>query len=39
VVQLSNRIGRDTRLVQPGGGNTSVKVAVTLMVIGREREN
>jgi len=39
LVALSNRIGQDPRLVQPGGGNTSVKVAVTLMVIGREREN
>jgi len=26
LVYLSNLIGRDTRLVQPGGGNTSVKV-------------
>jgi rhamnose utilization protein RhaD (predicted bifunctional aldolase and dehydrogenase)/NAD(P)-dependent dehydrogenase (short-subunit alcohol dehydrogenase family) len=34
LVQLSNRVGLDPRLVQPGGGNTSVKVADTLLVKG-----
>jgi len=26
LVQLSHLLGRETRLVQPGGGNTSIKV-------------
>jgi rhamnose utilization protein RhaD (predicted bifunctional aldolase and dehydrogenase)/NAD(P)-dependent dehydrogenase (short-subunit alcohol dehydrogenase family) len=34
LVQLSNRIGRDPRLVQPGGGNTSVKIDDALLVKG-----
>jgi rhamnose utilization protein RhaD (predicted bifunctional aldolase and dehydrogenase)/NAD(P)-dependent dehydrogenase (short-subunit alcohol dehydrogenase family) len=34
VVQLSRRIGSDPRLVQPGGGNTSIKVGGTLLVKG-----
>jgi rhamnose utilization protein RhaD (predicted bifunctional aldolase and dehydrogenase) len=34
LVQLSNRIGQDPRLVQPGGGNTSVKLDGTLLVKG-----
>jgi rhamnose utilization protein RhaD (predicted bifunctional aldolase and dehydrogenase)/NAD(P)-dependent dehydrogenase (short-subunit alcohol dehydrogenase family) len=34
LVQLSNRIGHDPRLVQPGGGNTSVKLDGTLLVKG-----
>jgi len=34
LVQLSNRIGLDPRLVQPGGGNTSVKLDDTLFVKG-----
>jgi len=28
LVQLSNLIGRDSRLVQPGGGNTSIKLTL-----------
>ncbi|HUF35086.1 MAG TPA: class II aldolase/adducin family protein [Gemmatimonadales bacterium] len=34
LVRLSNLLGRDTRLVQPGGGNTSVKVGDALLVKG-----
>jgi rhamnose utilization protein RhaD (predicted bifunctional aldolase and dehydrogenase)/NAD(P)-dependent dehydrogenase (short-subunit alcohol dehydrogenase family) len=34
LVQLSNRIGHDPRLVQPGGGNTSIKLDGTLLVKG-----
>jgi rhamnose utilization protein RhaD (predicted bifunctional aldolase and dehydrogenase)/NAD(P)-dependent dehydrogenase (short-subunit alcohol dehydrogenase family) len=34
LVYLSNLIGRETRLVQPGGGNTSIKVGDTLLVKG-----
>jgi len=34
LVQLSNRIGQDPRLVQPGGGNTSVKADEVLLVKG-----
>jgi rhamnose utilization protein RhaD (predicted bifunctional aldolase and dehydrogenase) len=34
LVQLSNRIGQDPRLVQPGGGNTSVKLDDALLVKG-----
>ena len=34
LVYLSNLIGRETRLVQPGGGNTSTKIADTLLVKG-----
>jgi rhamnose utilization protein RhaD (predicted bifunctional aldolase and dehydrogenase)/NAD(P)-dependent dehydrogenase (short-subunit alcohol dehydrogenase family) len=34
LVYLSNLIGREARLVQPGGGNTSIKVGDTLMVKG-----
>jgi len=34
LVQLSNRIGLDPRLVQPGGGSTSVKLDDTLFVKG-----
>ncbi|HWB39920.1 MAG TPA: SDR family NAD(P)-dependent oxidoreductase, partial [Gemmatimonadales bacterium] len=34
LVELSRRIGSDARLVQPGGGNTSVKVGETLLVKG-----
>ena len=34
LVQLSRRIGQDPRLVQPGGGNTSIKVDGTLLVKG-----
>src|SRR4051812_31028915 len=34
LVQLSNRIGQDPRLVQPGGGNTSVKLDDVLLVKG-----
>jgi rhamnose utilization protein RhaD (predicted bifunctional aldolase and dehydrogenase) len=34
VVQLSNLVGRDPRLVQPGGGNTSIKLGDALLVKG-----
>ncbi|MGH2709513.1 MAG: class II aldolase/adducin family protein, partial [Actinomycetota bacterium] len=34
LVHLSHLIGRDTRLVQPGGGNTSIKVGDALLVKG-----
>jgi rhamnose utilization protein RhaD (predicted bifunctional aldolase and dehydrogenase)/NAD(P)-dependent dehydrogenase (short-subunit alcohol dehydrogenase family) len=34
VVYLSNRIGLEPRLVQPGGGNTSIKVGLDLLVKG-----
>ncbi|MFN2568256.1 MAG: SDR family oxidoreductase, partial [Candidatus Dormibacteria bacterium] len=34
LVQLSHRIGQDPRLVQPGGGNTSIKEGDTLLVKG-----
>lgn len=34
LVRLSNLLGRDLRLVQPGGGNTSVKVGDALLVKG-----
>src|SRR5215212_830635 len=34
LVQLSNRIGQDLRLVQPGGGNTSIKLDDALLVKG-----
>jgi rhamnose utilization protein RhaD (predicted bifunctional aldolase and dehydrogenase)/NAD(P)-dependent dehydrogenase (short-subunit alcohol dehydrogenase family) len=34
LVHLSHLIGEDTRLVQPGGGNTSTKVGDTLLVKG-----
>jgi rhamnose utilization protein RhaD (predicted bifunctional aldolase and dehydrogenase)/NAD(P)-dependent dehydrogenase (short-subunit alcohol dehydrogenase family) len=34
LVQLSNRIGQDPRLVQPGGGNTSLKLDDALLVKG-----
>ena len=34
LVHLSHRLGRDTRLVQPGGGNTSIKVGDALLVKG-----
>ena len=34
LVRLSRRIGQDPRLVQPGGGNTSVKVNGRLLVKG-----
>ncbi|HET6797544.1 MAG TPA: SDR family oxidoreductase [Gemmatimonadales bacterium] len=34
LVQLSHLVGRDPRLVQPGGGNTSIKEGDTLMVKG-----
>ena len=34
LVYLSNLIGRDPRLVQPGGGNTSIKLGETLLVKG-----
>ena len=34
LVQLSNRIGQDPRLVQPGGGNTSLKADDVLLVKG-----
>jgi rhamnose utilization protein RhaD (predicted bifunctional aldolase and dehydrogenase) len=34
LVQLSNRIGQDPRLVQPGGGNTLVELDDTLLVKG-----
>jgi rhamnose utilization protein RhaD (predicted bifunctional aldolase and dehydrogenase)/NAD(P)-dependent dehydrogenase (short-subunit alcohol dehydrogenase family) len=34
LVHLSRLIGRDTRLVQPGGGNTSIKVGGELLVKG-----
>ena len=34
LVYLSALVGRDPRLVQPGGGNTSVKVGDTLLVKG-----
>ena len=34
LVHLSNLMGQDTRLVQPGGGNTSIKVGDTLLVKG-----
>jgi rhamnose utilization protein RhaD (predicted bifunctional aldolase and dehydrogenase)/NAD(P)-dependent dehydrogenase (short-subunit alcohol dehydrogenase family) len=34
LVYLSNLMGRDTRLVQPGGGNTSIKIGSELLVKG-----
>jgi rhamnose utilization protein RhaD (predicted bifunctional aldolase and dehydrogenase)/NAD(P)-dependent dehydrogenase (short-subunit alcohol dehydrogenase family) len=34
LVYLSNLIGRESRLVQPGGGNTSIKVGDALLVKG-----
>ena len=34
LVYLSNLIGRETRLVQPGGGNTSIKIGDALLVKG-----
>jgi rhamnose utilization protein RhaD (predicted bifunctional aldolase and dehydrogenase)/NAD(P)-dependent dehydrogenase (short-subunit alcohol dehydrogenase family) len=34
LVHLSHLIGNDPRLVQPGGGNTSIKVGDTLLVKG-----
>ncbi|HYC32332.1 MAG TPA: class II aldolase/adducin family protein, partial [Gemmatimonadales bacterium] len=34
LIQLSNRIGADPRLVQPGGGNTSIKLDDALLVKG-----
>jgi rhamnose utilization protein RhaD (predicted bifunctional aldolase and dehydrogenase)/NAD(P)-dependent dehydrogenase (short-subunit alcohol dehydrogenase family) len=34
LVELSNLMGRDTRLVQPGGGNTSIKIGSELFVKG-----
>jgi rhamnose utilization protein RhaD (predicted bifunctional aldolase and dehydrogenase)/NAD(P)-dependent dehydrogenase (short-subunit alcohol dehydrogenase family) len=34
LVHLSHLMGRDTRLVQPGGGNTSTKVGDALLVKG-----
>jgi rhamnose utilization protein RhaD (predicted bifunctional aldolase and dehydrogenase) len=34
LVHLSHLLGRDPRLVQPGGGNTSIKVGDELLVKG-----
>jgi rhamnose utilization protein RhaD (predicted bifunctional aldolase and dehydrogenase)/NAD(P)-dependent dehydrogenase (short-subunit alcohol dehydrogenase family) len=34
LVHLSNLLGRETRLVQPGGGNTSIKLGDALLVKG-----
>jgi rhamnose utilization protein RhaD (predicted bifunctional aldolase and dehydrogenase)/NAD(P)-dependent dehydrogenase (short-subunit alcohol dehydrogenase family) len=34
LIHLSHLIGQDTRLVQPGGGNTSIKEGDTLLVKG-----
>lgn len=34
LVHLSNLMGRDARLVQPGGGNTSIKIGSELLVKG-----
>ena len=34
LIHLSHLLGRDTRLVQPGGGNTSIKVGEELLVKG-----
>ncbi|MEP6687417.1 MAG: SDR family oxidoreductase [Gemmatimonadales bacterium] len=34
LVRLSHRLGQDTRLVQPGGGNTSIKIGDALLVKG-----
>src|SRR5712672_1699104 len=34
LVHLSHLMGQDTRLVQPGGGNTSMKQGDTLLVKG-----
>ena len=34
IVYLSNLIGQEPRLVQPGGGNTSIKVGDALLVKG-----
>ncbi|MGN6392532.1 MAG: SDR family oxidoreductase [Gemmatimonadales bacterium] len=34
LVRLSHLVGSDPRLVQPGGGNTSIKVGETLLVKG-----
>ncbi|HZS59989.1 MAG TPA: SDR family oxidoreductase [Gemmatimonadaceae bacterium] len=34
LVYLSNLMGRETRLVQPGGGNTSIKIGSDLLVKG-----
>ena len=34
LVRLSHLLGRETRLVQPGGGNTSIKLGDALLVKG-----
>ena len=34
LVHLSHLLGQDTRLVQPGGGNTSLKTGDALLVKG-----
>jgi rhamnose utilization protein RhaD (predicted bifunctional aldolase and dehydrogenase)/NAD(P)-dependent dehydrogenase (short-subunit alcohol dehydrogenase family) len=34
LVRLSHLLGQDTRLVQPGGGNTSIKLGAELLVKG-----
>ena len=34
LVHLSNLLGREPRLVQPGGGNTSIKIGDALLVKG-----
>jgi rhamnose utilization protein RhaD (predicted bifunctional aldolase and dehydrogenase)/NAD(P)-dependent dehydrogenase (short-subunit alcohol dehydrogenase family) len=34
LVRLSNRLGHEPRLVQPGGGNTSIKIGDALLVKG-----
>src|SRR5438128_10037801 len=34
LVYLSNLVGREPRLVQPGGGNTSIKLGDALLVKG-----
>ncbi len=34
LVRLSHRLGQETRLVQPGGGNTSIKLGDALLVKG-----
>ena len=35
LVHLSNLLGRETRLVQPGGGNTSIKLSCRMRTAAR----
>jgi rhamnose utilization protein RhaD (predicted bifunctional aldolase and dehydrogenase) len=38
LVRLSQLLGNESRLVQPGGGNTSIKLGDALLVKGRDHE-